>query len=793
MSKVNKKLCTIIVLCMFFSNRKPINTEILQTNIPSYDDNILQAFQKKLIIPNKIVTFESFLEPWNRIEIQDQLLEENTNAILLNFVNANITDVLKYFEDTFKVIFITDDALQPVSPYGKSLYNSKVNFTSHIPLSKQDAWNVLVTLLELAGVTLQPGSMGGVYRVVTLAKDSPQVYSRGTLPTFINVDESILPNTDMRIRYVYQVKNSNLESVMNMIKTIQSPASPDPIIIKEMNAILFIDRVFNIKIILSILKEIESMIMPEELKIINLKYVSASHIMEMYKNITKDDSKNKMRDFSPYFDPSVRIIPDFRNNSLIILGNPNNIKRFTDFIEKYQDVKTKSNYQPFFKYQVKHTDAEAIAQVVKQALGFKNDTEAGKNNAVINNDKYLTNAFILAEPNTNSLLISCTVEQYHHLYQLLQKIDIEAPQASVNIILLSIEDEEIKQLGAQLRNGRNNNNINWQSAVLDSSIGVVGNYQPQNIADGASRLLGNLLNMVSGSFANAGSTIISLGADSQYGVWGIVKMYMQFLNAKIINNPFIVLTNKSESSISVGETRRIASTSITNANNEQQSYTSDEASLNIKLTADIALDKEANEHKVTMKIDISNSIFTAPEGNAVSAGNKITRNINTVVTIKNNEILAISGLFIETEAQKENNVPGLSKIPFIGALFSNTQKTSKRSQLVILVVPSVIDCENTHIDDFVYENIKLSQNELNKEKKNCPLRSAFFKNTYQSIYNTELTKEYIYSLFYLAPLLNDMNSKPLDKYNEDKKNSFEKANKSKGNHKKHFKRIKMHT
>jgi type II secretory pathway component GspD/PulD (secretin) len=726
-------------------------------------ETILSAYQKKSKIPDPVTSYKNFLEPWNRPEIQEQLLEENTNAILLNFVNANITDVLKYFEDTFKVIFITDDAIQPVSPFGKSLYNSKVNFSSHIPLSKQEAWNVLVTLLELVGVTLQPGSMNGVYRVVSMAKDSPLFYNRGVIPTFINVDENSLPNTDMRVRYVYQVKNGNLESIMNMIKTIQSPSSPDPIMIREMNAVLFVDRIFNIKIILKILQEIESMIMPEELKIINLKYVAASHIVDMYKNIIKDDAKNKHREHLSYFDPHLRLIPDFRNNAVILLGNRDSIEKMSNFISTYQDIKTKSNYQPFFKYQAKHSDAEALAQVLRQALGFKNDTEGGKNNAVIDNNKFLTDVFIVPDPNTNSLLISCSAEQYHHVYKILQKIDVEPTQVAVNIILLSIEDEEIKQFGTQLRNGKNANNINWQTGLLDQTVGVVGNYQNQNVADGASRLLGNLLNLVTGGFANAGNTIISLGSDPNYGVWGIVKMYVEFLNAKIINNPFIVMTNKSESSINVGETRRIASTSITNSNNEQQSYTSDEASLSIKMTSDIAISDNIDQHKVTMKLDISNSIFTAPEGNSVSAGNKVTRNINTSVTIKNNEIIAISGLFIETESQRENNVPWLSTLPFIGALFTNKQKTNKRSQLVILVVPSVIECDDSNGVDFVYDKIKESQESIAKNKIQCPLRKAFFKNDYKSIYDFQLTKESIKSLF-MSSVANIAPSK--DEYRE---------------------------
>ena len=69
---------------------------------------------------------------------------------------------------------------------------------------------------------------------------------------------------------------------------------------------------------------------------------------------------------------------------------------------------------------------------------------------------------------------------------------------------------------------------------------------------------------------------------------GINKMLVTQTKAKIISNPFVVATNKYPTEISIGETRRIASTTITNANNEQMSYTSDAADLSIKIVPTIS-------------------------------------------------------------------------------------------------------------------------------------------------------------------------------------------------------------
>jgi general secretion pathway protein D len=679
-----------------------------------------------------LIAWKNYLEPWNNINSDAEEPTNENGAILLNFINADVINVLKYFEELFKVVFITDDAIQPVSAQGKSLYGSKINFTSNTPLSKKDAWNVLITLLELTGVTLQPGSMNGVYRVVTMAKDSPQSYTRGPLPTFIGVDESMLPEADMRIRFVYQVKNTSLEGTANLIKTMQSPASPDPIIIKEMNAVLFVDRVFNIRTILAVINELDKMVTPEEISVIRLKNASASNIVELYKNLIKEETAgqpipriagSKRTDLVTYFDPQIRLIADQRNNLIIALGAKEGLKRVEEFITSFQDLTPKSNYLPVHTYPLKYTQAEAAANVIKQAIGFKSDSDAAKYNGVRNNEKYLSEVFILAEPNTNSLLITCSEENYSYIYDLLQAIDIEPRQAAVDIIIVSIEIEKMKQLGAQLRSN-NNNGLNFQTGMLDKSVGVVGNYPSDELLSGPKRLLGNLLNLVTGDVPGAGTTVISLGKD-EHGVWGLVKMLETQVNAKIINNPFIVITDKYEGHINVGETRRIASTSITNANNEQQSYTSDEASLNIKMTANI------NDEKVFINLDITNSIFTSPEGNSVSAGNKTTRNINTSVLVDNNNMIAIGGLIVDHSSESNNRVPWLHKIPFLGAFFANEAHQDRKSMLIIFIEPKIITNTNDIEKNAQFMCKKFHNMYQKNENKrvSCPLRNAFFANS----------------------------------------------------------------
>lgn len=63
---------------------------------------------------------------------------------------------------------------------------------------------------------------------------------------------------------------------------------------------------------------------------------------------------------------------------------------------------------------------------------------------------------------------------------------------------------------------------------------------------------------------------------------------------------------------------------------------------------------------------------------------------DTIVRVPNGHIVAIGGLMKEIEARKRRQVPGLGDVPVVGAAFGNSQRATQKSELVILVKPTVI-------------------------------------------------------------------------------------------------------
>ncbi|MEI6704019.1 MAG: pilus (MSHA type) biogenesis protein MshL, partial [Deltaproteobacteria bacterium] len=84
-----------------------------------------------------------------------------------------------------------------------------------------------------------------------------------------------------------------------------------------------------------------------------------------------------------------------------------------------------------------------------------------------------------------------------------------------------------------------------------------------------------------------------------------------------------------------------------------------------------------------------------------SSGNQITitiptvalREMTTTVKMRDGQMVIIGGLISSKESLSDERIPLLGSIPYLGKLFSRTNNTETRSELVILLRPTIVDNE----------------------------------------------------------------------------------------------------
>jgi type II secretory pathway component GspD/PulD (secretin) len=114
-----------------------------------------------------------------------------------------------------------------------------------------------------------------------------------------------------------------------------------------------------------------------------------------------------------------------------------------------------------------------------------------------------------------------------------------------------------------------------------------------------------------------------------------------------------------------------------------------DVNLSLEVVPLINSDKEVH-------LDIVQNIAEITSTTQIKQGNEVNdypvisnRQIQTAVTVPNEGTLILGGLIKQTQDKSTAGVPFLSKAPLIGPLFRSTTASKKRTELVIMIRPSV--------------------------------------------------------------------------------------------------------
>lgn len=92
----------------------------------------------------------------------------------------------------------------------------------------------------------------------------------------------------------------------------------------------------------------------------------------------------------------------------------------------------------------------------------------------------------------------------------------------------------------------------------------------------------------------------------------------------------------------------------------------------------------------TLEIDQEVSTPTSTTSSTINSPTISQRRIQTVVSVPNGQTLALGGLIQETKNNDRSGLPILSDIPILGALASNTSKSAVRTELLVLLTPTIV-------------------------------------------------------------------------------------------------------
>lgn len=99
----------------------------------------------------------------------------------------------------------------------------------------------------------------------------------------------------------------------------------------------------------------------------------------------------------------------------------------------------------------------------------------------------------------------------------------------------------------------------------------------------------------------------------------------------------------------------------------------------------------------------------------------LTRRAQTQVNVQSGETIVISGLLSSESSKDVDRVPGIGRLPIIGAFFKSQARRKAVSELVIFVTPEVIEPVNARLAAHDQRVLDVSTEQLGKARAELPL------------------------------------------------------------------------
>ncbi|MCD5362294.1 type II secretion system secretin GspD [Chromobacterium aquaticum] len=667
------------------------------------------------------------------------------DAVMLNFVNADIETVVKAIGEITGKNFIIDPRVK-----------GTVNIVSSKPVPRALSYQILLSSLRLQGFSAVEG--GGVVKIVPEADAKLHAKASKGIPR---------GDGDRLITKVFTLKYGNANQLVPVIRPIVSPNNTIAAY-PQSNALIVTDYADNIQRIESIIDSIESAAAGDTV-VIPVLFGSAVELAGSLNKLLQDSGAGADGG-------KTTIIPDARANVLMVRADtPGKIGKVKSLL-KLLDQPSQAGANVRVVY-LKNAEAGKVAQTLRALMTGDAgplqgrtavSTNGGSSSSLLNQSSSSSGSsassassssaaqaaspvggdsaasgsssgaggggsMIQADPTNNALILNVPDAMYQNLRNVIDLLDKRRAQVLVEALVVEVAAQRAMELGVQ-----------WQAlgALNGNGAGVFGgtnfpgNSGPGIIGLSGGALAGGTAATPLGTLAGSGGlnvgwvkgTVNIPGIGTVLNMGALAKAMETEVGGNIVSSPSLMAMDNEKAKIQIGQEVPILTGQYSNtggssggAVNPFQTYDRKTIGFNLEITPQIS-----EGGSIRMKIlQEASTIVPGTEKNPQGpTTNK--RLIETIANVDDSGIIAIGGLLQETVSDNESKVPLLGDIPWLGALFRYSNKQRNKTNLMIFIKPTIIrdDLGARSIATDRYNYIIGEGQKVEKEKLQMNLDSA---------------------------------------------------------------------
>jgi general secretion pathway protein D len=161
-------------------------------------------------------------------------------------------------------------------------------------------------------------------------------------------------------------------------------------------------------------------------------------------------------------------------------------------------------------------------------------------------------------------------------------------------------------------------------------------------------------------------------------------------NGETLSNPKMRIKNKEKAKFNVGT--RVPITTTSSPTGGGVSVNVQYVDVGVKLNAEPTIQLN-NEISIKLSMEVSSILSRDTVGGTGSATTVVTigtRNLDTVLSLKDGETSIIGGLIQDTKNKSKQKISFIGEIPIIGSIFSSHDDTNDKTELILAITPRII-------------------------------------------------------------------------------------------------------
>ncbi len=580
--------------------------------------------------------------------------------------------------------------------YGSKVRNIKATVVSPTPVSLAEAYQAFLSILDANGMTVVPH--GRFLKIVDsggIVSQATPVYSRG----------APVPNEDRFITRLYRLHNVDAQEVAQLLGKFKSKEG-DISVYAPGQLLIMTDTGANIRRMIRIIEEVDVGGASNKMWIEPVHYGSADElakrINELF-DLGRPGQPGKPGENGAGAGGLVKVVPDDQSNSLIIVGQPDSYKKLLELMKRLDSKPAAEGKVHVLPLQ--NAVADELAKTLTQMLnGARKGGKPGEAGGLFDGQVQVT-----ADKATNSLIVTSSGRDYAQMRLVVDELDMRRRQVFIEAVIMDVGVDHSTSLGAAFHGGTTANiggggdtlflggfdaatsttfPIN-QDALQGAALGARGPDLP-----GTSQLLG---------------TGLSIPA---FGV--VLNAVASNSDSNVLATPHIIATNNVPAEINVGENIPLQTNvggglanlgALAGAAGTQganlgalgalgalgmggYSAPRQDVGTKIKVTPHI---NSKNQVRLEIEEEISNP------GAAVGALGAIPitkRTAKTTVVVDDQQTVVIGGLMRDSVVNTRTKIPVLGDLPVLGFLFRKTEKQTRKTNLLLILTPYVIQDQN---------------------------------------------------------------------------------------------------